>query len=486
MNTFSRRRFLQAAGATGALALGGGLAACAGDSGSGAGTGGASSLTWWDHQLQLQPAKKRIFEKFAKAPGGMPVDYTFNNPEKLGQALQLAKQSNQLPDVHSNAGLQVPAPQLINEGWMAPLELSSEAMANLKDVLLDGIHIFDGKVYSFPIFDYHVYTNVTWFNTKVAEKAGLDPSAPPATYDDFRAAARAVQSKGGGVAPWTWNIGMTERTADQVNYLAQAAGFEGNTGMLFKTGEFAYHDDAFVDALEFLLSLKTDKLMMAGSESWVDTDARGRWSAGAACYYFDGPWCPGVVLSAAPQFAESLGVAPILTPSGGDVRTYHGPQTGDYWLTPKSKNAEAANKLLSDYFTTPDYSVEVANTMSQPPRDLDAVEKSNAHAEYKKLIGWFRDTVFLAPTAVVKNVAVTKVQAETKPVEPNLGTIIQGAFTGDVPDVKAALKKLSDDSSAERERAMKAAQAKGAEVSLDDYAFPDWKPGADYALNQYK
>jgi multiple sugar transport system substrate-binding protein len=380
----------------------------------------------------------------------------------------------------------VPEAQLVKEGWAAPLDLSDKAMANLKGALLDGIHIFDGKVYAFPIFDYHVYTNVTWFNRKIAERAGLDPANAPTSYDEFRAAARAVQSKG-RASGWTWNIGMPIRTSDQVHYLAQAAGFEGLAGQLFRTGEFAYDHDAYVTALEFLLSLKRDGVLTPGSESWVDTDARGRWAAGTACYYFDGPWCPGVVLLDNPGFADSLGVGPILTPEpGATVRTYHGPQVGDYWLTPGSKHAAAANQLLSDYFATPEYSVEVANTMSQPPRDLDAVENSKAHPEYKKLVGWYRSTVFLAPTAAVKNVEVTKALAESKPVQPNLGTIVQGAFTGDVKDVRKALKKLTDDSAAERERAVKAAQAKGAQVSLDDYAFPDWRPGADYTLDMYK
>lgn len=487
MTTLSRRRFLQA---TGAVAVGAGLGAgatgCMSGSGSGSNSSKKASLTWWDSQKQLEPAKKRIFTRFAGDKGGVPVQYTFNTSDKLGQALQLAKQSNQLPDIHSNGGLQVPLPQLIAGGWIGPLHLSDKAMANLKGALFNGIHIFDGKVYAFPAFDFHSYPTVTWFDTEIAKKAGLDPTSPPTCYDDFRAAARAVKQKA-GTSGWVWNIGMPARTDVQLNSLAQAAGFAGADGQLFRTGEFAYDDDAFVTAIEFLLSLKSDGVMTPGCESWADSTARPRWAAGAACYYFDGPWCPGIVLQDTPAFGDRLGVGPILTPQrGAAVRTYNPPAGGDYWLTPTTKNADAANQLLSDYFTTADYSVDVANTMSQPPRDLDAVGKSNAHPQYKKLISWYRDTVFLAPTAVVKNNEVTKEQAEEKPVKPDLGTILQGAFTGDVPDVKKALKKLSDDSNAAREQAIKAAQAKGAKLSLDDYAFPDWQPGVDYPLDKYR
>lgn len=483
MGDLTRRRILQAAALTAAGAVASG---CSGGGGTPSGGPAAGRLTWWDHQNQLEPAKRKIFEKFAAAEGGVPVDYTYNNPAKLGQTLQLAKQSNQLPDVHSNAGLTVPVPQLISGGWVSPLELNDAAMKRLDGKLVEGIHVFDGKPYSFPIFDYHVYSNVTWFNTKLVTQAGLDPEAPPRTYDEFRSAARAVKESSGGKAQgWIWNIGMPDRMGDQVNMLAQAAGFEGGGGTLYRTGEYAYHSEPYLAVIEFLLSLKQDQLLVPGAQTMIDDAARTRWVAGIAGYYFDGPWCPGVALKNTPAFADSLGVGPILTPNPGEPATYRGTQGGEYWLTPGTKMAEQANQLLSDYFTTEEYSVEIANTMSQPPRDLAAVQKSTAHPAYKKLIGWFADQVFLAPEAVVKNPQTSKVAAETKAIKPGLGDIVQGAFSGDVTDVRGALQELSDKSNAERERAIGAAKAKGAEVSADDYAFPDWQPKADYGKDKY-
>ncbi|NED99566.1 ABC transporter substrate-binding protein [Phytoactinopolyspora halotolerans] len=477
--TLSRRRFL---GVSGALALGAGLGGCGGgDEGSSGGGGGA--LTWWDHQVQLESAKKRIFEEFAADPGGMKVDYLLANPEKMGQQLQIAKQTGDLPDIHSNAGLgPIPPPQLISEGWIAPLDLSDEAKTYLEGKVIDGLHVFDGKIYSFPIFNFRVYPTVNWFNRTLVEQAGLDPDAPPTSYDEFRAAAKAVQDNT-DAAGWTWNVGMPIRTSDQIHYLAQAAGFEGFNGRLFRTGEVAFDSEPYLNAIEFLLSLKQDGLMSPGAESWVDTDARGRWASGAAGYYFDGPWCPGVILPQSPEFGESLGAGPILTPEPDmPVRTYHNPQPGEYWLTPDIQYAAEANQLLSDYFATPDYSLDVANTMSQPPIVLDAVAESDAHPEYKKLIEMYAEQVFLAPYPIARNLEITKVQQEEKQVNPDIGTIIQGAFTGDVDDLAGALKKLSDDTMAEWERSVKAAQDKGAEVDLDDWAFPDWRPGADYGV----
>jgi multiple sugar transport system substrate-binding protein len=72
-----------------------------------------------------------------------------------------------------------------------------------------------------------------------------------------------------------------------------------------------------------------------------------------------------------------------------------------------------------------------------------------------------------------------------KDVRPNLGDLIQGAFSGDVTDYAAALKDYSDKMSAERERAVKAVQNRGVKVSLDDWVFTNWDPTQDYTDESY-
>ncbi|MEV0385071.1 extracellular solute-binding protein [Nonomuraea sp. NPDC050643] len=483
MTAMTRRGFLAAAGT---LAVATATGACGAGGGSAGGAGGGS-LTWWDHQNQLQKAKAEIFAAFAKSPGGVPVQYTYYNPAKMGQALQLAKQSGQLPDLRTNAGLNLPAAALVAAGWSQPLTLTDEAKARVEDSLIEGLHVFDGKIYAFPIFSHQTYSAVTWFNTELVARAGLDPQAPPKTYDEFRAAARAVRgSAGGETYGWVWNIGMPQRLGEQVHDLAQAAGFAGGGGVLYKSGEYAFHADEYLNVIEFLLALRQDKVLVPGANSWVDDVARARWTAGIAAYYFDGPWCPGVALKDTPEFGEKLGVGPILVPDAGvSVATYHVPQPGDYWLSSTSKKAAAANKLLSEHFTTEEYSLRVAGTMSQPPRDIDVVDRSQAHPAYKKLVGWFKESVFLAPEPVAGNRDVQRVQIESKPVLPTLGDIVQGALTGDVTDVRAALTKLSSDSARQRDAAIAAAKGKGAQVGLDDFAFPNWKPRTDYLKPMY-
>lgn len=483
MSPLSRRRFLQATGI-----VAGGLAAAACDTGPG-GSGRSDSgaaLQWWDHFDPLQDLHKKIFDEF-RTDTGIAVAYTPQQTAKMGQALQLAKQSHQLPDVFTNVGLKLPVPALVKAGWFQPIELTDQAAGALpKEALVDGVHQVDGKLYTFPIFNFRQYWAATWFNKEYAERANLDPGNPPTTYDEFRAAATAIQkAAGGNTHGWIVGLGQPARLAEQIGFLAQAGGFEGDGGQLFRTGEFAYHDDAYVHAIEFWLSLKADGLLVPGTQSFDDKTTRTRWAAGAAGYYFDGPWCPGVVKRDLPAFADKLAVGPMLVPEKGTpVTAYRGPQGGAFFLSGESKRAADVGKLFS-LLTTPDYYVGLAEHMDQPPLDLAAVQKADVHPTYRTLIDWFAKAAFLSPMPAVKNPDIAKVNAEMKAIDPDLGTTVQGLFSGDLRDVRGALKDLSDRSEKARENALAAAKKNGAQVELDDWAFPNWQPRRDYTRDMY-
>ena len=487
MTQLGRRGFLRLAGLTGAT-LGGGasLVACnTAPQGAGGAEGSAAGLEWWDHFNPLQDLHQEIFEQFTKRTG-VPVRYTPVQTAKLGQQLQLAKQSHQLPDIHSNVGLELPLPALIRDNWYQPIELGPDLLKRLpEDAVVEGITMFDGKVYSFPLFSVRQYWAANWFNRDLVKQAGLDPNEPPETYDEFRKAARAVKRLGDNTYGWMLALGQPSRLAEQIGFLAQACGFEGQGGVLFGSGEYAYHHDSYVNVIEFWLSLREDGVLVPGTESFDDKVARTRWATGIAGYYFDGPWCAGVVAQDLSEFTDKMDVGPMLVPEKGmPVTAYRGPVGGAFWLSGESEQQQEASRLLGR-LTTPEYYVGLAENMDQPPLDLSAVERADVLPVYKKLVGWFQDAAFLAPTAIVKNPDLAKVNAEMKPIEPDLDTTVQGLFSGDLTNVRKQLKALSDRSEQERERALAEAKKNGAEAELSDWAFPDWQPRKDYTLSMY-
>ena len=465
------------------------LAGCTATPGPGPGAGGSSggggTLTWWDQFNPLQDLQRATFDRFTES-GGPAVDYTVYNPNDQGKALQLAFSSQQLPDVFSLAGVGVPPSVLLKQGWFSPLSAAEELKAALPaGSVIDGIHIFDGELYSFPIFSFRQYESLNWYNKSIIEKAGLDPDDPPKSWDDYRASAKKVQDS--GTAGLLLPLKFTDRMAQFVLELAQTAGFPGSreggtTGIDLTTGEYRFHDDAFVDAIDFLLSFQKDGTLFQASTSLDARAGRARWAAGASGHFFDGSYCAGVVAGDFAPFLDQLAVGPIPTPDGKEVVLTRAPSGGTFWVSGQSEQVDEASKLLQA-FPGVEYQQSLAVAMDQAPLDLDSVAGSDAHATYKQAVELFKKQVFLGPTPQAKNPFVTVVEGAMAEVKPGLGDIIQGAFSGQVSDVRGALKQLSDATSATRDAAVK---AKGdGKVSAEDWAFPSWKRGTDFGPDQY-
>jgi ABC-type glycerol-3-phosphate transport system substrate-binding protein len=475
MPQISRRTLLAGGGALTGTAL---LTACGGSSGSGAGPGAPVTLQWWDHFSALQKFHKEWATKESQALGAQ-IEYTYNDVSKSTEALQLANQSKQLPDVYSNV-VGLPLPALVAEGWLHEITLSEEAKASLPEgAYTEGITTIDGKLYGLPLFSYQQYSAATWFNVDIVSAAGLDPDDPPASYDDFRANLEKIKAKGGDAAPMVLALGGVARMREQADDLAQAAGFPGFQGMKYQTGEFAYDDDSYVNAIEFWKELNDSGLILAGSGSLTVADARTRWASGIAGYFPDGPWCAGGAKNVVPAFVEKMGVGPILTPDGGTVTTYRGTPAAQFFVAGNTKHPEQAIAVIES-MTTTEYQKGLASGMDQPPFDLSVVESADVIEPYKQLATWFAASVKRAPEPIVRNPQVSAVQAAQKPISPHLGDIVQGYLGGDVSDLKAALRGLNDAFNADLDAAIATATAGGAQVSRADYAFPDWVAGQDW------
>jgi ABC-type glycerol-3-phosphate transport system substrate-binding protein len=476
MRAINRRLFLGAGGAAVATAF---LAACGGGSGGSAG-GPGGGLRWWDHYSALQKFHKDWAATQSKALG-VNIAYTYNDVSKAPEALQLANQSKQLPDVFSNI-LGLPLAALVRENWVGKLTLTDQARSALPDgAFTEGITNVDGQVYGLPLFTFRQYAAAHWMNRDIVEKAGIDPNDPPTTYDEYRDACRRIAALDDNVAPMILALNGIDRMTEQIDDLAQAGGFPGYRGLLFATGEYQYHHDAYVNAIEFWKELNDSGYIIPGATNFTVADARSRFAAGVAGFFPDGPWCAGGVRAITPQFLPKMEVGPILTPQAGmPVVTYRGAPTAQFFVAGTSANPEKASALVSS-FASPDYQKGLASGMDQPPLNLDVVDTADVIEPYRRVVGFFKETVKRGPEAVVRNPDVAAVEAHRTPINPKLGHIVQGYLGGNIPDLRAALRQLSDLWTQDRENALEAAKAEGSTVSADAWTFPDWQPGADYA-----
>ncbi|MDO0930211.1 hypothetical protein QQY66_00180 [Streptomyces sp. DG2A-72] len=175
----------------------------------------------------------------------------------------------------------------------------------------------------------------------------------------------------------------------------------------------------------------------------------------------------------------------LVPEKGKPVAAYRPPQEGVFWISGDSKRVRDASRLL-EYFTLPEHYVKLAEKMDQPPLDLSAIDKADVHPAYKKVVALFQDAVFKAPAPARRNPGVAVVQAEQKEIQPQLGEVVQGLFSGDLTSVRGELKALSDRSEKNREQALAKAKRKGAKVDLEDWAFSNWEPRKDYTAEMYE
>jgi multiple sugar transport system substrate-binding protein len=481
VKSLSRRTFLQAAAAVPAAAV---LAAPATHA---LAAQDEVAIQWWDHYAPLEALLEAQFAAYGEVNPGVTVERTLYNLPELGQSLQLAFNSDQAPDVHAIASLNVPTARLVADGWFTPIDeyVSDEFKARFPEgTLLEGLHTFDGQLYSFPMFSFRSHSTMLWFNKQVVETAGIDPEAGPQTWDEFRQAATAVTESGGGrTFGWIQAIQLADRLGAQVLELGQTAG--GTGAIDWTTGEYAYHAEPVIQALELLLAINQDGNLFPGSTSLDARNARARFATGVAGFNFDGPWTVGVINNDYADFADLLGVTQIPRPdTTTPVSIVRGPVGGDFWVNSQSEHPDIAAGILEG-FNTPEFYVGLAERMDQPPLDINAVGQATVHPAYAKALGLFDEFVRLAPVPEIGNPAVSDVYAAMTDIRPNFGEIVQGVFSGDITDYKAAIEEYSGKMTAERDAAIAKVVETGAEVSVDDWVFPNWDRLEDYTSGMY-
>ncbi|MGV3650746.1 MAG: ABC transporter substrate-binding protein [Devosia sp.] len=463
----SRRDALKAlAAVTAAMALPGGKAFAQ----------GRTTLEWWDIYQPLIPLHQAMWADYA-ASHPVDVAYTGMNPSDMMQAVQLAYRSNQAPDVQSVPNNPATVASLQAAGWFQPLASSFSFDAPYqREALAEGFSMFGGEVYSFPTFSFRQSSASLWYFKDLIAEAGMDPEAGPGNWEAIRKAAQALTSgqRYGLLLP----LQFIDRMAEHVTDLAQAAGAPGQVD--WRTGDYAFASDGFVDTIEWLLSFQQDGSLHPASSSLDARQGRARWVAGEAAMFFDGPWNSGVLKNSFAEQIDTIGAqrTPYRDTAEGSF-TARRPIMGTFFLSAQCENPQAATDVLQ-LMTTDAYYTALAERMDQPPLNLSVVDTADVHPVYRKVVNSFADYVRLAPEPLVRNPDVSKVYAEMRPITPGLGEIVQGAFAGAFSDVRPMLQQLSEQMAAERDRAIGVVNAAGASVSVDDWVFADWDPSQDH------
>lgn len=319
----SRRDVLRG---TGTLLAGLGLAATVGLPSAGASTASVPrparrrakkrTLVWWeDFAGSKQNARLALVADFQAAYPDITVQQeTIFSPNDLDAKALTAMSSGIVPDLITNEWFYNTAYAF--EGRLLALNSYMKA-SRIKGSELDKAALATGvvedNVYCIPN-----YTNdlVLAYNKSIAQQSGLDPSSPPANWEELQ----------------QWAVAMTQRSGATVT----RAGFFYEDTSFYFTNEFAlflwgaggdfftkegkrviFNNDAGVEALTFMRNLIT--------QYDVATPLFGQGAQGAQTPLYNGTEAmtigfPPTVVNAKPYNVD-LGLAPFPKKDGGGITT---------------------------------------------------------------------------------------------------------------------------------------------------------------------
>ncbi|MCM1188458.1 MAG: ABC transporter substrate-binding protein [bacterium] len=434
------------------------------------------SLDWWDHFANLEETHQALYDAYEQETG-IHVNYENFDAASFKEAFDLALTSHQAPDILSYAWDQNNAVAKYQEGSFSALTVKKEDLPEyVQNTLVEGYTMFDGKVYSFPTFNIN-HQALLWYNTEMVDQV-------PESLADFRQQLKDLTNVDANQYGIALPLTDTGRMHNLIRYITALSG--GTVDFDYTTGQYVYDSDLLKEVFQFFVDIYEDGSVHPASTTLKTRTVRERWVNNEAAYAIDGCWYPGSINSAfGAESLDKLGVSamPVVDPN---VRGVYGtaPQTGTFYVTGDCEDTEAATELMLKLLDD-DYAIALASAMDQPPLNTAAIEKADVAPVYVEGCNIMASQVSYYPEPQVRNPNVAEVYTELIEIKPNIGDIYVGYVTGTVSDWKAALDEYNRLMNEELDRAIKACQDRGVEVSRDDWIFPNFVLGESYTSDKY-
>ena len=100
-------------------------------------------------------------------------------------------------------------------------------------------------------------------------------------------------------------------------------------------------------------------------------------------------------------------------------------------------------------------------------------------------LAMFAENLLVGPNPIVRNKDVGVVAAKSRVPDPSLALVIQGLYTGQLKGVEAQLKDCNQRYEDALDQAVEEARADGANVTRDDWVFPNWDINSNYGASKY-
>lgn len=461
--------------------------------------GEAVTLRWMDTGDAKKAFWNQFWPKYMQKHPNITVKYDGIPGPDINEVLPLAFRNKTAPDVFSLTALFVPA-NVVQSGWVAPLD---DALPNFDtwkaafpaNTLIDGIHVFDGKTYSFPVASNKRYENLLLTNTEMLKRADIDLGDTVPSWNEVRDAAKKITKAGNGRFYGLVLNGEPAGLENLILALAHVAGQPNVGGLGFGinplTGKYVYTSDEVLAALDLLRAIDDDGSILPGWHSIKGNDGGPRvprGDAGMMLSGWSGPWIPALWEQQDRSF--DYGAYPAPVPDGVDplpLRANAADLGNSFWLSANSKVKEVAGDIFS-YIGSAEGQTRWGHFagISNPSVFPDALKSMRERATPggRKVLE-IGESMVLAPAPVLGNPAISKVAANLKLPSPTFAETLAGVVIGEIADAKKALKDVQDRTERALDAAFAAAKKQGAEASRDDLTFGNWDPRKDYTKADY-
>ena len=337
-----------------------------------------------------------LSNQYAETVEGFELDYEYVGITSVDQKVTTLLASNDLPDlcIYESGVRLIP---VIESGQIIDIDAALTELGVRDYVDAGAASLLETLVLGAGLYDLPLGLNVEgfWYNKEVFTKAGLDPNAPPKTWDELIAACEAIKAI--GIAPIAQG-GADQWPATRVlnAYLVRSVGLDAvNKAM---AGEAKWTDPEYVAAAQMFRDM-ADKGYFVDSMNTVDyTTAINMVMSGQAGMQYNGSWVTGS-LAKEDNLAGPEGIGYFNVPLVNDKSTLddYSMNCGNIMIV-ASKNYDAAVADWLKYFVTHvgDYNMNVNKTFTgykieNMPEDLPTYTKivGNALSTAKGAFLWF-------------------------------------------------------------------------------------------------
>lgn len=448
-----------------------------------------TKVVLWDYSGEQVEFWKNHEAEFEQANPDIDFEHVAYAQAQYDQSLILAMQSGSGPDIFQLRPEVEPRDYIAN-GWIMPLDeyLDEEYLKRFDPrILVEGVTYFNGKLYGLIQIDRFLYMNgLMFYNKEVLRQAGLDPEKDiPTTFSEFRGACKKVTEAGNGEF---FGLGLSGNPPSEVDRIlsglfttatvASADTRYGWTGFDWRDGKYKGSDAEHQEVVQLLIDIAKDGSLVPGWNSLDKAGVRALFGENKIAFYFDGVWMPSVWAdSGYPDIDFGVGLTPV--PDGGR-RAYR--------VMSAPKGIRVVNAATKD----PEKTARVFQWINGPEIQQVFFEEfgqfgSIPSLDYSKA-DWFQQRqleigeieVRVGPEVTFRNPDAAKVQKPN--VTPGLAELTAAAIEKqDLNFYITEAQRWDELSQQELERNIKKALDEGANVSMEDFIFPDWDPMKDYA-----